>query len=126
MWSTVHLALLGASYVAAIPSPQIVKARDVDTSRPYTGPAVPVGDWADQTVDGNGKGDAFPRINQPPAVWPTSLNPTNNINTILLSYVPGGINIHFSTPFGIGGEPCVNWGTDQYNLNTNVKGSTST
>lgn len=107
-------------------------------SSPYTGPAIPIADWADQTVNGNGNG--FPRLNEPPAVWPSSENPTNNINTIALawapdspifivdalSYVPNGINIHFSTPFGIGAEPCVNWGTSPYELHTNVKGATKT
>ena len=28
----------------------------VDTTYPYTGPAIPIGDWVDQTVNGNGKG----------------------------------------------------------------------
>ena len=98
--------------------------RDVYTHYPYTGPDIPIADWADQTVNGNGQG--FPRLNEPPAVWPSGVDPTNNINTIALAYVPGGINIHFSTPFGIDGEPCVNYGTDPYNLHTNVKGQTTT
>ena len=98
--------------------------RDVYTNYPYTGPDVPIADWADQTVNGNGKG--FPRLNEPPAVWPAAVNPTNNINKIAMAYVPGGMNIHFSTPYGIGGEPCVDYGTDQYNMNTNVKGTTVT
>jgi hypothetical protein len=91
---------------------------------PYTGPAVPIADWADQTVNGNGNG--FARLLEPPAVWPTDPNPTNNINTINLAYVPNGMNVHFSTPFGIDGEPCVNYGTSPSDLSTNVKGSTTT
>ena len=98
--------------------------RDVYTNYPYTGPAIPIADWADQTVNGNGQG--FTRLNEPPADWPATTNPTNNINTISSAYVPGGINIHFSTPFGINAEPCVDYGTDQYNLDTNVKGKTTT
>lgn len=98
--------------------------RDVYTNYPYTGPAIPIADPLDQTVNGNGKG--FPRLNEPPAVWPSSPDATNNINTIALAYVPGGMNVHFSTPFGLDGEACVNYGTDQYNLNTNVKGQTKT
>lgn len=98
--------------------------RDVYTNYPYTGPAVPIGDPVDQTVNGNSKG--FPRLMEPPAVWPSSPNATNNINTIAMAYIPGGMNIHFSTPYGLGGEASVNWGTDQYNLKTNVKGSTKT
>jgi len=42
--------------------------RDVDTRFPYTGPAVPIGDWVDATVNGNGKG--FIRLVEPPAVAP--------------------------------------------------------
>lgn len=98
--------------------------RDVYTNYPYTGPAVPVADKVDQTVDGNGLG--FPRLNEPPAVWPLSPNATNNINTIAMAYVPSGMNIHFSTPFGLGGEACVNYGTDPSNLSTNIKGQTKT
>ena len=122
-------SLLFAAVASAAPAPlyagnaNLLKVRDAFTNHPYTGPKVPVGDWVDQTVNGNGKG--FARLNEPPAVWPSDLNPTNNINTISLAYTPTGINIHFSTPFGIGGDPSVKWGTDQYNLNTNAKGSTS-
>jgi hypothetical protein len=116
---------------SAFPSPKphsktiyIRGKRDVYTNYPYTGPAIPIADTADQTVNGDGKG--FERLNEPPAVWPSTLKPSNNINTIALAYVPDGINIHFSTPFGIDAEPCVDYGTDQYNLNTNVKGNTVT
>lgn len=122
------VVLTAAPLALALPAgktPLYIKAkRDVYTNYPYTGPEVPIADWADQTVNGNGKG--FPRLNEPPAVWPTDINPTNNINKIAMAYVPGGMNIHFSTPYGIGGEPCVNYGTDMYNMNTNVKGYTTT
>ncbi len=57
--------------------------RDVDTRFPYTGPTVPVGDWVDPTVNGNGKG--YPRLVEPPAVQPGSDKPSNNVNVISLS-----------------------------------------
>ena len=96
----------------------------VDERYPYTGPAVPIADWEDQTINGNGKG--FIRLVEAPAVTPAHSNPSNNINVISLAYAPGGILIHFQTPFGIGGEPCVNWGTEKNSLGTNTKGNTHT
>ncbi|RMZ84776.1 hypothetical protein DV737_g889, partial [Chaetothyriales sp. CBS 132003] len=84
-------------------------APTVDTTYPYTGPAVPVGDWVDPTVTGNGKG--FARLVESPAVKPARKNPTNNVNVIQLSYLPQGINIHYQTPFGLGEPPSVKWGT---------------
>jgi acid phosphatase len=96
----------------------------VDTEYPYTGPDVPVGDWVDNTVNGNGKG--FPRLVEPPAVKPASANPTNNINVISLSYIPKGINIHFQTPFGLGEAPSVHWGTSDKKLDKKATGSTHT
>jgi hypothetical protein len=93
----------------------------VDETYPYTGPAVPVGDWVDNTANGNGKG--FPRLVEPPAVTPKSKNPTNNINVISLAYLPGGINIHYQTPFGLGVAPSVSWGTYPFWLNKNAIGS---
>ncbi|KAF2764997.1 Metallo-dependent phosphatase [Teratosphaeria nubilosa] len=73
------------------------QVRDVDTRFPYTGPKVPVSDWVDQTVNGNGKG--FPRLVEPPAVKPASSQPSSNVNVLSLSYIPNGINIHYQTPF---------------------------
>lgn len=96
----------------------------VDTTYPYTGPAVPIGDWVDNTVNGNGKG--FPRLVEAPAVTPSSANPTNNINVISLSYVPNGINIHFQTPFGLGGAPSISWGTSSSSLSNTATGNTKT
>ncbi|KAI1623513.1 acid phosphatase AphA [Exophiala viscosa] len=96
----------------------------VDTTYPYAGPAIPVGDWVDPTVNGNGKG--FPRLMEPPAVTPSSKNPTNNINVIQLSYLPTGINIHYQTPFGIGETPVVRWGTSASNLNNTASGYSRT
>ena len=101
-------------------------APTVNTKFPYTGPAVPVGDWSDQTVNGNGKGNAFPRLVEAPAVKPKDAKPTNNINVVSLAYIPGGMHVHFQTPFGIDGEPCVNWGEDPNDLSTNTKGWTNT
>ncbi|KAH8805210.1 acid phosphatase AphA [Xylogone sp. PMI_703] len=97
-------------------------APTVDESFPYTGPAVPIGDWVDQTINGNGKG--FPRLVEPPAVVPASSNPTNNVNVISLAYVPKGINIHYQTPFGLGVPPSVNWGSSPDSLTFTATGST--
>lgn len=98
--------------------------RYVYTNYNYTGPAVPVADWVDPTVTGNGKG--FIRLVEAPAVKPSKAHPTNNINQIALSYVPGGMNIHYQTPFGLGVAPTVNFGVDASNLNKVATGSTST
>lgn len=109
--------LLGAiTAVQALPT--------VDETYPYTGPAIPVGDWVDNTVNGNGKG--FPRLVEPPAVKPAHANPTNNVNVIALSYVPDGINIHYQTPFGLGQAPSVYYGTSKKKLEFRVKGNTRT
>jgi hypothetical protein len=117
---TTASALLGA-----LSSIYCVRAAPVvDTVYPYTGPAVPVGDWVDPTINGNGKG--FPRLVEPPAVTPGSANPTNNINVISLSYIPQGINIHYQTPFGLGVAPSVSWGTSAIALNQNANGSSHT
>jgi len=94
MKGTAGSALVGAlSLAASVHAAPKLAARDVDTRYPYTGPTVPVGDWVDPTINGNGKG--FPRLVEAPAVTPATANPTNNINVISMSYVPGGINIHF-------------------------------
>lgn len=100
----------------------IEAAPTVDESYPYTGPAVPVGDWVDPTVRGNGKG--FARVVEAPAVTPSSLNPTNNVNVISLSYLQDGINIHYQTPFNLGTDPSVNWGADPSALINTVTGLT--
>lgn len=102
------LASVLASYASAIALP------DVSTAYPYTGPAVPIGDWVDPTVNGNGKG--FPRLVEAPAVAPAFSSPKNNINVVSTSYLPSGINIHFQTPFGLGVAPSVRWGTSSTNL----------
>lgn len=112
------------SHVYANPRHRDHYVRDVYTNYPYNGPAIPIGDPVDQTVNGNGKG--FPRLHEPPAVQPSSPNATNNINTIALAYVPGGMNIHFSTPFGLDGKPSVKYGSDASQLTMNATGSTKT
>ena len=96
----------------------------VDTEYSYTGPAVPVGDWVDPTVSGNGKG--FPRLVEPPAVKPACDNPTNNVNVISLSYVPEGIHIHYQTPFGLGRAPEVKWGKHPKKLDNVASGFSHT
>jgi hypothetical protein len=96
----------------------------VDETYPYTGPDVPVGDWNDPTVNGNGKG--FIRLSEAPAVTPATSNPTNNINVISLAYVPGGINIHFQTAFGLGVSPSVVYGTSADSLTQTATGLSTT
>ena len=98
--------------------------RDVYTNYPYTGPKVPVGDWIDPTINGNGKG--FPRLVEPPAVKPAHSKPSNNINVISVSYVPNGVNIHFQTPFGLGEAPSIHWGIEAHNLCNTATGQTKT
>lgn len=101
-----------------------LRKRWVDETYPYTGPAVPIADWVDPTVNGNGKG--FPRLVEPPAVQPASKNPTNNINVIALSYVPGGVNIRYQTPFGLGEAPSVKWGQSRGDLYYTATGASIT
>lgn len=96
--------LVGAISLAASVEavwPRLV-ARDVYTNYPYTGPTVPIGDWVDPTINGDGTG--FTRLVEPPAVQPSSANPTNNVNVIALSYVPGGVNIHYQVRSDKGGR----------------------
>lgn len=112
--ASVLLALSAA--VAANPT--------VDTAYPYTGPDVPIGDWVDPTVNGNGKG--FPRLVEQPAVKPASSHPTNNVNVISLSYLPDGIHIHYQTPFGLGRAPSVKWGTNPHHLDRVAQGFSHT
>lgn len=126
MKSAAGSALVGAVLTASVNAlvvPDLV-ARDVDTRFPYTGPAVPVGDWVDPTINGNGKG--FPRLVEPPAVRPASSKPKNNINVVSTSYIPKGINIHYQTPFGLGEAPCVHYGTAKHNLRYTAEGKTKT
>ena len=121
MKTATGIALLGALFVEAHPADT---KRDVDTRFPYTGPAVPIGDWVDPTINGNGKG--FPRLYEPPAVQPRHGKPTNNVNVISLSYVPGGVNIHYQTPFGLGTVPELKWGKTAHKLDTKAHGTTNT
>ncbi|KAI5456042.1 Metallo-dependent phosphatase-like protein [Mariannaea sp. PMI_226] len=98
-------------------------APTVDELYPYTGPKVPVGDWVDNTINGNGKG--FSRLVEPPAVKPASRAPSNNVNVISLAYTANGINIHYQTPFGLGRAPSVYWGTNPHRLNQKATGKTT-
>lgn len=116
---TTALSLLGVIVaIEAAPKPT------VDEAYPYTGPAVPIGDWVNPIVNGNGKG--FPRLVEPPAVIPCTAKPTNNVNVISLSYVPDGINIHYQTPFGLGEAPTIQWGTSAKRLIFHTKGHSRT
>lgn len=117
MKTTAVAALLALSATAA-------GRPTVDQRYPYTGPAVPVGDWVDSTVNGNGKG--FPRLVEPPAVKPASAHPSNNVNVISLSYLPHGIHIHYQTPFGLGKSPSVKWGKHPQKLHSAAYGYTHT
>ncbi|PNP74690.1 hypothetical protein FNYG_12026 [Fusarium nygamai] len=117
-------SLAAPSLLAALLTTPALSKPVVDEKYPYKGPAVPVGDWVDPTVNGNGKG--FPRLVEPPAVKPGSSNPSNNVNVISTSYTPGGINIHYQTPFGLGAAPVVHWGTSKSELKNKATGSTTT
>ncbi|KAL4782338.1 Metallo-dependent phosphatase-like protein [Aspergillus varians] len=102
-----------------------VQARPaVDTRYPYTGPDVPIGDWVNPTVNGNGKG--FPRLVEPPAVKPKTPYPRNNVNVVSLSYIPHGMHIHYQTPFGLGEPPAVRWGKEPHRLNRVAQGYSHT
>ncbi|KAL4802032.1 Metallo-dependent phosphatase-like protein [Aspergillus unguis] len=96
----------------------------VDTQYPYNGPDVPIGDWVNPTINGNGKG--YPRLVEAPAVRPRSANPTNNVNVISLSYVPEGMHIHYQTPFGLGQPPSVRWGKSPHHLDRIASGYSHT
>jgi acid phosphatase len=119
MKSTTAALTLGALSALAVHAKPVV-----DEAFPYTGPAIPVGDWVDPDVNGNGKG--FPRLVEAPAVKPAHANPTNNVNVIALSYIPEGINIHFQTPFGLGETPSVKYGTSKSDLSRTATGYTHT
>jgi acid phosphatase len=98
--------------------------RDVDTSYPYKGPQIPVGDPVNPTLDGSKGG--FPRLWEAPAVTPPpGVKVSNNINVISTALFPGGVNVHFQTPFGIGGAPKVKFGCDPKNLDQEAEGSTT-
>ncbi|KAK3657711.1 hypothetical protein LTR22_009263 [Elasticomyces elasticus] len=122
---TTKPSLFGAALLAftglAIAAPATHK-RDVDTRFPYLGPNVPVGDFLDPTINGNGKG--FVRLVQPPAVAPAQ--PLNSVNVISLAYVPGGMAIHYQTPFGLDCLPSINWGTQPDDLCHTQTGYTTT
>ncbi|KAJ5946023.1 Metallo-dependent phosphatase-like protein [Penicillium verhagenii] len=122
MKATTASILLALSAAAnAVPA---VDRRTVDERFPYNGPAVPIGDWVDPTINGNGKG--FVRLVEEPAVKPAKANPTNNVNVISLAYIPDGIHIHFQTPFGLGKSPSVKWGTSPTHLTNVARGYSHT
>ncbi|OBT58901.1 hypothetical protein VE04_00596 [Pseudogymnoascus sp. 24MN13] len=120
MKTTTALFVLSALSTAtnAVPAPV------VDTVYPYTGPDVPIGDWVDPTINGNGKG--YQRHVEARAVKPASDNPTNNVNVISLAYLPDGMNVHYQTPFGLGVAPSVKWGTDPSKLDQTATGNSHT
>lgn len=75
-------------------------------------------------MNGNGKG--FNRLTEPPAVKPKKNKPTNNVNVISTAYIPGGISIHYQTPFGLGEAPTVLWGMSPDSLSNVATGATTT
>ncbi|KAH6659055.1 acid phosphatase AphA [Truncatella angustata] len=117
-------AALLVGHTQAAPKLQRHDVRDVDETYPYTGPAVPIGDWVDPTVKGNGRG--FPRLVEAPAVTPEFANPTNNVNVVSLSYIPNGVHIHYQTPFGLGEAPSVVWGPKADSLVNEASGTSHT
>lgn len=119
MKTTGTFAVFGALSAAIVHA-----SPDVDETYPYTGVAIPVGDWVDQSAAGNGKG--FPRLVEAPAVAPASSNPTNNINVISFAYIPDGITLHYQTPFGLGAAPSISWGTSATSLKNTASGSSTT
>ncbi|KAG9246479.1 acid phosphatase AphA [Calycina marina] len=129
MKSSTAFSLLGAiaaSRVAAVPTAKIddLTERWVDEEYPYTGAAVPVGDWVNPGAVSNGKG--FPRLSEDPAVIPGTSDPTNNINVISFAYIPKGIAIHYQTPFGLGVDPKILWGTSATSLTSLATGFSHT
>lgn len=128
------LALLAISPASATPLKGIYNSignpfkalhkRYVDTRYRYRGPAVPIGDWVDQTINGNGGG--FIRLVEKPAVAAKSSSPTNSINVINLAYVPNGMTVHFQTPFGLDGAPTVHYGKSFDKLSSTATGYTTT
>ncbi|KAF5633554.1 acid phosphatase [Fusarium sp. NRRL 25303] len=120
-----------AHFFTGIFAALIQAAPTVDETYQYNGPDVPIGDWVDNTINGDGTG--FIRLVEPPAVKPAHDKPTNNVNVISLSYIPSqsggdtvGINIHYQTPFGLGQVPFVHWGVSNSSLDKVAPGSTVT
>ncbi|CAF3496644.1 unnamed protein product [Fusarium graminearum] len=117
--------------LAALLAAPAQSAPTVEKTYPYRGPKIPIGDWADPTINGNGKG--FARLVEHSAVKPASANPSNNINVVSLSYIPAkhehttvGINIHYQTSFGLGVPPSVQWRTGAFTLDNLATGSSTT
>lgn len=119
--STLAASLALARLISTAPT---AEKRDVDTRYPYNGPEIPVGDWVDQTVNGNGKG--FIRLVEPPAVKPSGTKPKNSVNVISLAYIPNGMTVHYQTAFGLDDAPAVHYGTDVNNLCNTATGYTTT
>lgn len=119
MLNVIALGLV-AALAYAVPSQE---KRDVDTAYSYNGPEIPIGDLVDISVKGNGTG--YRRLREPPAVRPHG-EVTNNINVISTAFWPGGMNVHFQTPFGIGEDPRVFYGESKDKLKRVAKGTTHT
>ena len=121
-----QLALISAAFLIALPSTAAPTKdkRDVDTRYPYKGPEIPIGDWVDQTVNGNGKG--FIRLVESPAVKPSTAKPKNSVNVISLAYIPDGMTVHYQTAFGLDNAPKVHYGTKADDLCNTATGYTTT
>jgi hypothetical protein len=48
------------------------------------------------------------------------------INVINTAYIPNGINVHFSTPFGLSSAPTVKYGPKPYDLCYTAHGTSKT
>jgi len=59
-------------------------------------------------------------------VTPATANPTNNINVINMAFVPGGMNIHFQTTYGLGQAPKLVYGSTPSDLSMTATGASST
>lgn len=118
-------ALLAQASPAPAPGPVHPHKRYVDTTHPYVGPVIPIGDPANPTLDASKGG--YPRLWEPPAVSPPpGVAVTNNINVISTALFPGGVNVHFQTPYGIGGRPVVKYGKHPHELDQEATGTTHT
>lgn len=53
-------------------------------------------------------------------------NPSNNVNVVNMAYVPGGINIHYQTAFGLGEAPSIIWGKTPGDLCNVARGASNT
>jgi hypothetical protein len=85
--------------VCALAEPQ-----HVDETNPYNGPAIPVCDLVDTTIEGDGT--KLIRLVGALAVKLASANATNSINVIALAYVLNKDNYGFTKLTVVSSRPC--------------------